>query len=77
MWSRDHQHSGVCLPLKRIVTVVEHSVIGGAVAECLREIPNTPRQIISGVPDAFQRVGDDQYLQKVNYSYRPSEMRIE
>ena len=57
------RHSGL------IVTVEEHSVIGGlggAVAECLSEIPYMPRQVRIGIPDTFQRVGDYQYLLKEN-----------
>ena len=59
----------VCLHANLIVTVEEHSVIGGlggAVAECVSEIGNMPRQVKIGIPDAFQRVGDYQYLLKEN-----------
>ncbi|WAI01204.1 transketolase family protein [Methanogenium organophilum] len=59
----------VCLHSNLIVTVEEHSVIGGlggAVAECLSEIANTPRQVKIGIHDAFQRVGDYQYLLEEN-----------
>jgi transketolase len=48
-----------------IVTVEEHSVIGGlggAVAEYLGGLPSAPRQLIIGIPDAFQKAGDYQYL---------------
>lgn len=50
---------------KLIVTVEEHSKIGGlgsAVAEYKAGIPNSPRQIIIGLPDAFGKAGDYRYL---------------
>ncbi len=58
-----------CTHSKLIVTVEEHSVIGGlggAVAEYLSGIPNTPQLIRIGIPDKFQQVGDYQYLLKSN-----------
>lgn len=48
-----------------IVTVEEHSKIGGlgsAVAEYKAGIPNSPRQIMIGLPDAFGKAGEYQYL---------------
>ena len=54
-----------CATSKMIVTVEEHSVIGGlggAVAEYLCGLPSAPRQLIIGIPDAFQKAGDYQYL---------------
>jgi transketolase len=59
----------ICTHSKLIVTVEEHSVIGGlggAVAEYLSGIPNTPRQIKIGISDTFQKVGDYQYLLEQN-----------
>ncbi|MDE4907329.1 transketolase family protein [Methanogenium marinum] len=59
----------VCCQTDLVVTVEEHSVIGGlggAVAEYLSEISYRPRQVKIGIPDAFQRVGDYQYLLKEN-----------
>jgi len=59
----------ICSHSKLIVSVEEHSVIGGlggAIAEYLSEIPNTPRHIKIGIPDTFQKVGDYQYLLKEN-----------
>jgi transketolase len=59
----------ICIHSNLIVTVEEHSVIGGlggAVAECLSGIPNTPQHIKIGIPDKFQKVGDYQYLLKEN-----------
>lgn len=59
----------ICGHSKLIVSVEEHSVIGGlggAIAEYLSEIPNTPRHIKIGIPDTFQKVGDYQYLLKEN-----------
>ncbi|MEI6293742.1 MAG: transketolase C-terminal domain-containing protein [Methanomicrobiales archaeon] len=59
----------ICTHSKLIITVEEHSVIGGlggAVAEYLSGIPNTPRQIKIGLPDTFQKVGDYQYLLEQN-----------
>ncbi|WP_321504125.1 transketolase C-terminal domain-containing protein [uncultured Methanoregula sp.] len=54
-----------CTGPNLIVTVEEHSVIGGlggAVAEYLCARPSAPRQLIIGMPDAFQVAGDYQYL---------------
>lgn len=48
-----------------IVTVEEHSTIGGlgsAVAEYKAGIPNSPGQIMIGLPDAFGKAGEYQYL---------------
>jgi transketolase len=58
-----------CVTSKLIVTVEEHSVIGGlggAVAEYLCGLPYAPRQLIIGIPDAFQNVGDYPYLLEQN-----------
>jgi len=58
-----------CRDVKLIVTVEEHSVIGGlggAVAEYLCAMPSVPRQLIIGIPDVFQKVGDYQYLLEQN-----------
>lgn len=54
-----------CTSSNLIVTVEEHSVIGGlggAVAEYLCGRSSAPRQLIIGMPDAFQTVGDYLYL---------------
>jgi len=59
----------ICIHSNLIVTVEEHSVIGGlggAVAEYLSGIPNTPQHMKIGIPDTFQKVGDYQYLLKEN-----------
>lgn len=50
---------------KLIVTVEEHSKIGGlgsAVAEYKAGIPNSPRQLMVGLPDAFGKAGEYSYL---------------
>jgi transketolase len=50
---------------KLIVTVEEHNVVnglGGAVAEYLSSIPNSPVLLRLGVNDTFSIVGDYQYL---------------
>lgn len=48
-----------------IVTVEEHSLVGGlgsAVAEYKAGIPNSPCQIMIGLPDTFSKVGDYSWL---------------
>lgn len=48
-----------------IVTVEEHSRIGGlgsAVAEYKAEFPDSPKQIMMGVPDEFGKAGDYPWL---------------
>ena len=50
---------------KLIVSVEEHSVIGGlggAIAEYKTTLKNTPPQLIIGLPDKFGKVGDHKYL---------------
>lgn len=50
---------------KLIITVEEHSVIGGlgsAVAEYKAGIKTPPRQLTIGLPDAFGKAGDYAYL---------------
>lgn len=50
---------------KLIVTVEEHSVIGGlggAIAEYKATLRNVPPQIIIGLPDRFLKAGDYKYL---------------
>ena len=50
---------------KLIVTVEEHSVIGGlggAIAEYKATIRNAPPQLIIGLPDMFGKAGDYRYL---------------
>lgn len=54
-----------CTRSNLIVTVEEHSAIGGlggAVAEYLCGRSSAPRQLIIGMPDAFQTAGDYLYL---------------
>jgi transketolase len=58
-----------CGTVKLIVTVEEHSVIGGlggAVAEYLAGLDTRPRLLMIGIPDAFQKSGDYQYLIEQN-----------
>lgn len=50
---------------KLIVTIEEHSVIGGlggAIAEYKTAIRNAPPQLIIGLPDKFGKAGDYRYL---------------
>lgn len=50
---------------KVIVTVEEHSVIGGlggAIAEYKTTLRNAPPQLIIGLPDKFGKVGEHRYL---------------
>lgn len=59
----------ICIHSKLMVSVEEHSVIGGlgsAIAECISNLENTPRHIIIGIQDTFQKVGDYQYLIEQN-----------
>jgi transketolase len=52
---------------KMIVTVEEHSVIGGlssAVAECVSTFKNNPSQLAIGVDDFFPKPGDYQFMLK-------------
>lgn len=59
----------VCSSHRMIVTVEEHSIIGGlggAVAEYLSGIPSAPRLLIIGIPDTFQNAGDYLYLLEQN-----------
>jgi transketolase len=52
---------------KLIVTVEEHSVIGGlssAVAECLSSYKNNPSQLAIGINDFFPEPGDYQFMLK-------------
>jgi len=58
-----------CLHSKLIVTIEEHSIIGGlggAIAECISGLVHHPPLIRIGLPDLFQTVGDYQYLLKEN-----------
>jgi transketolase len=53
-----------CTSLKLIITVEEHSIIGGlgaAVAEVLSGIRNTPAQIILGIRDTFNKAASYEY----------------
>ena len=50
---------------KLIVTVEEHSIIGGlggAIAEYKTAFSNTPPQLIIGLPDKFGKVGEHKFL---------------
>ena len=50
---------------KLIVTIEEHSVIGGlgsAIAEYKTGLCNTPPQLIIGLPDKFGKVGEHRFL---------------
>lgn len=64
-----HTIDELCGKVSLFVTVEEHSIIGGlggAVAEHLSSITSSPRLIRIGIPDAFQRVGDYEYLLEQN-----------
>lgn len=59
----------ICETATLIVTVEEHSIIGGlggAVAEYLCNNCSAPRQLIIGMPDRFQTAGDYSYLLEQN-----------
>lgn len=61
----DTQAIGLAKESKLIVTVEEHSVIGGlggAVAEYLTTSGNAPKQLMIGVNDAFPKAGEYAYL---------------
>lgn len=50
---------------KLIVTVEEHSIVGGlgsAVAEYKAGVEKTPRQVMIGLPDMFGKAGEYKYL---------------
>lgn len=54
-----------CADKKLIVTVEEHSIIGGlgsAVAEVLSDIYQKPRQLIIGINDEFKHAAEYKYL---------------
>ncbi|AJC66809.1 MULTISPECIES: transketolase family protein [Dickeya] len=54
---------------KLIVTIEEHSTIGGlgsAVAEYLADKENRPRQLIIGIPQGYPHAGDYDYLLSVS-----------
>ena len=54
-----------CLNAKLLVTVEEHSIIGGlggAVAEVLALVENKPKQLIIGISDEYKHAGDYKYL---------------
>ena len=54
-----------CKSAKLIVTVEEHSVIGGlgsAVAETIALVENKPKQLIIGIGDEYKHAGDYKYL---------------
>lgn len=54
-----------CKTSKLIVTVEEHSVVGGlggAVAEFKATLPQAPRQLFIGLPDKFGKSGDYKYM---------------
>lgn len=50
-----------CMETKLLVTVEEHSIIGGlgsAVAEYKTTLKNSPQQLIIGLPDSFGKAGE-------------------
>lgn len=54
-----------CASSKLIVTIEEHSVVGGlgsAVAEYKSTLPKAPRQLLIGLPDDFGKSGEYRYL---------------
>ncbi len=54
---------------KLIVTVEEHSSVGGlggAVAEYKAGFSGTPKQLIASLGDKFQKLGDHAFLLKEN-----------
>ncbi|WP_431821057.1 transketolase family protein [Burkholderia sp. F1] len=54
-----------CARSKLIVTVEEHSIVGGlgsAVAEYKAALRNAPPQLIIGLPDRFDKAGEYRYL---------------
>ena len=54
-----------CTKAKLIVTVEEHSIIGGlgsTVAECLCKIRNKPPQLFIGIEDIYKKAGTYEYL---------------
>jgi transketolase len=56
---------GVYASARLVVTVEEHSIIGGlggAVAEHKSQFPGTPPQLIIGVQDYFPHAGDYRHL---------------
>ncbi|OMF49983.1 transketolase family protein [Paenibacillus peoriae] len=56
-----------CQTSKLIVTVEEHSIVGGlggAVAEYKATLDRTPRQLFIGLPDKFGKPGDYNYMLK-------------
>ena len=66
-----------CLGAKMIVTVEEHSVIGGlgsAVAEHLATKAEKPRQLIIGTNDRYIKPGDYSYLQE-QYELTPIQIK--
>jgi len=53
------------LSVKAIITVEEHSIIGGlggAVAEYLAPLKNSPPHLILGIPDTFGKAGEYNWL---------------
>jgi transketolase len=54
---------------KLIVSVEEHSIIGGlgsAISEYTSRKSSSPRQVFIGVPDTFPQPGDYKYLLEKN-----------
>lgn len=54
---------------KLIVTIEEHSIIGGlgsAVSEFKSRLSSAPKQLFIGIPDSFQKAGDYKYLLEQN-----------
>ena len=58
-----------CETSRLIVTIEEHSVIGGlgsAVAECKAELTNAPPQLILGLPDEYGMSGEYKFIMEKN-----------
>jgi len=54
-----------CFNSKMIVTVEEHSIYGGlgsAVSEVVSQTINTPKQLIIGISDRYEKAGEYKYL---------------
>lgn len=65
-----------CTDSKLIVSIEEHSVIGGlggAVAEVLSEVKNRPRHVILGISDEFKHAGTYEHLIE-EYGLKPEQV---
>lgn len=66
----------VCYNSKLIVTVEEHSILGGlgsAVAEILAQDRDKPQQLIIGINDKYEKAGDYNYLIE-QYELKPEQI---